>query len=71
MITTGVTARTRVTPSFKVRVCFRAILLCLILKRVLVVIYIFMNPKLPLNGRIYMLTVGSVLTTNAFQTNLC
>ena len=32
-----VTVRTRVTPSFvRVRVCFRAILLCLILKRVLV-----------------------------------
>ena len=33
---TWVTVRTRVTPSFRVRVCFRAILLCLILKRVLV-----------------------------------
>ena len=30
-----------------------------------------MNPKLPLDGRIYTLTVGSVLTTNVFQTNLC
>ena len=35
-INLAVTVRTRVTPSFKVRVCFRAILLCLILKRVLV-----------------------------------
>ena len=30
-----------------------------------------MNPKLALNGRIYMLTVGSVLATNVSQTNLC
>ena len=30
-----------------------------------------MNPKLELDGHIYMLTVGSVLTTNVFQTNLC
>ena len=30
-----------------------------------------MNPKLPLNGRSYMLTVGSVPTTNASQINLC
>ena len=30
-----------------------------------------MNPKLPLNGRIYTLTVGSVLTTNVSQINLC
>ena len=30
-----------------------------------------MNPKLPLDGRIYMLTVGSVLTTNVSQINLC
>ena len=29
------------------------------------------NINLPLDGRIYTLTVGSVLTTNAFQTNLC
>ena len=33
-------------------------------------INIFINPKLPL-GRIYTLTAGSVLATNAFQTNLC
>ena len=26
-----------------------------------------MNPKLVLNGRIYMLTVGSILTTNVSQ----
>ena len=30
-----------------------------------------MNPKLPLDGRIYMLTVGSVLTTNVSQISLC
>ena len=30
-----------------------------------------MNPKLPLNGRIYTLTVGSVPTTNVSQINLC
>ena len=30
-----------------------------------------MNPKLPLNGHIYTLTVGSVLTTNVSQINLC
>ena len=31
-----------------------------------------MNPKFPLNGRIYMLTVGRVLlTTNASQISLC
>ena len=30
-------------------------------------INIFMNPKLPLNGCIYTLTVGSVLTTNVSQ----
>ena len=30
-----------------------------------------MNPKLPLGGRIYMLTVGSILTTSVSQTNLC
>ena len=30
-----------------------------------------MNPKLPLDGRIYILTVGSVLTTNVSQINLC
>ena len=29
-----------------------------------------MNPKLPLDGRIYMLTVGSVLSTHVSQTNL-
>ena len=29
-----------------------------------------MNPKLPLNGCIYMLTVGRVLNTNMFQINL-
>ena len=33
---TWVTVRTRVTPSFRVRVWFRATLLCLIFKRVLV-----------------------------------
>ena len=27
-----------------------------------------MNPKLPLDRQIYTLTVGSVLTTNVFQT---
>ena len=32
---------------------------------------VFMNPKLPLNGRNYMLTLDSVLTTNVTQTNLC
>ena len=30
-----------------------------------------MNPKLLLEGRIYMFTVGSVLTANVSQTNLC
>ena len=30
-----------------------------------------MNPKLPLDGHIYTLTVGSVLTTNVSQINLC
>ena len=30
-----------------------------------------MNPKLPLDGRIYTLTVGSILTTNVSQINLC
>ena len=30
-----------------------------------------MTPKLPLDGRIYMLTVGSVPTTNVSQINLC
>ena len=30
-----------------------------------------MNPKLPLDGRTYTLTVGSVLTTNVSQINLC
>ena len=30
-----------------------------------------MNPKLELDGHIYMLTVGSVLATNISQTNLC
>ena len=29
-----------------------------------------MNPKLPLDGRIYTLTVGRVLNTNMFQINL-
>ena len=33
---TWVTVRTRVTPSFRVRVCSRAILVCVILKRVFV-----------------------------------
>ena len=30
-----------------------------------------MNPKFPIDGRIYTLTVGSILTTNVSQTNLC
>ena len=30
-----------------------------------------MNPKLPLDGRIYTLTVGSIPTTNVSQNNLC
>ena len=30
----------------------------------------FMNPKICTDGRIYMLTVGRVLTTNVSQTNL-
>ena len=30
-----------------------------------------MNPKLSLDGRIYMLTLGNVLTTNVSQINLC
>ena len=30
-----------------------------------------MNPKLPLHGRMYTLTVGSVLTTNVSQISLC
>ena len=30
-----------------------------------------MNPKLPLSGRIYILTVGSVLTTNVSEISLC
>ena len=29
-----------------------------------------MNPKLPLDGRIYTQTAGKVLNTNVFQTNL-
>ena len=29
-----------------------------------------MNPKLPLNQRMYMLTVSRVLTTNVFQINV-
>ena len=29
-----------------------------------------MNPKLTLDGRIYMLTAGKVLNTNVFQINL-
>ena len=29
-----------------------------------------MNPKLPLDGRIYTLTAGRVLTINVFQINL-
>ena len=46
-------------------------MLRLILKRVLVAHQYIHEPKLPLDGRIYTLTVGSVLTTNAYQTNLC
>ena len=61
---------TGVSPSFRVGVSFRAILFCLILNRVLVVINIFMNPKLPLNERIYTLTAGRVLNTIVFQINL-
>ena len=49
------TVRTRVTPSFRVRVR----------------VWYIHEPKLPLGGRIYMLTVGSVLTTNVSQTSLC
>ena len=30
-----------------------------------------MNPKLPLDGRIYILTLASVLSTNVSQINLC
>ena len=30
-----------------------------------------MNPKLSLDGRMYMLTVGSILATNVSQINLC
>ena len=46
--------RTRVTPSVRVRVCFRSILRCLIFwNRVSLIINVFMNPKLPLNGCIF------------------
>ena len=34
-------------------------------------INIFIHPKLPLDGRMYTLTLGSVLTTNVSQINLC
>ena len=33
-------------------------------------INIFINPKLPLDGRIYTVTVGRVLNTNVFQINI-
>ena len=60
----------RVSPSFRVGVSFRAMLLCLISNWVLVVINIFINPKLPLDGPTYTLTAGRVLNTNVFQINL-
>ena len=61
---------TSVSPSFRVEVSFRAILLCLIFNRVLVLINKFMNPKLPLDGHIYTLTAGRFLKTKVFQINL-
>ena len=64
---TWVTVMTGVSPSFRVGVSFRAISLRLILKWVLVVINIFMNQKLPLDGHIYTLTAGRVLYTNVLQ----
>ena len=67
---TWVTARTRVTPSFRVRACFRAILLCLILKRVLVAHKYIHEPKIATRWT-HLHTVGSVLTTNVSQINLC
>ena len=62
---TWVTVMTGVSPSFRVGVSFRAISLRLILKWVLVVINIFMNQKLPLDGHIYTLTAGRVLYTKS------
>ena len=50
----GLKVRIGVTPSARVRVCFRSILLCLILNQVLFVIS--MNPKLPLNAWIHLYT---------------
>ena len=52
------------TPSVWVRVYFRSTLLYLMFYWSL--IYIFINPKLPVNGCIYILTVCRVLTTNVF-----
>ena len=54
---TWVTVMTGIGPSFRVGVSFWAISLCLFL-------------KLPLNGLVYILTVGRVLNTNVFQLNL-
>ena len=59
---------TGVSPSFRVGVSFRVILLCLILK--LGFSSSLINPKLPLDKRIYTLTAGRVLNTNMFQINL-
>ena len=61
---------TSVSPSFRVEISFRAILLCLIFNLVLVVINILMTPKLPLDGHIYTLTAGRFLKTKVFQINL-
>ena len=58
---------TKVNPCFRVEVSFRAILLCLIFNRVLIVINIFMTPKLPLDGHIYTLTAGRFLKTKVFR----
>ena len=44
---------------------------CLIIKMGFSSLLIYSWPKLPLDGCIYMLTVGSVLTTNVSQIILC
>jgi len=49
---------------------FRAVLLWLIWKWVLVAHWYIHDPKLPLDGRMYTLNAGRVLSTNVFQINL-
>ena len=61
---------TGVGPSFRVGVSFRAISLWLILNWDLVADKYIHDPKLPLDGRIYILTLGRVINTNVFQINL-